>query len=992
MARDPAITFRGALRILGKDEPAWLSTLDQALGGVILTSGVAPTANAVWNWIDQKNEAIRLLRSGFTRATDQMPSSSGLHRHELVIAAHTILVLTAFFDAANRSIGRPFRGAKMTDHEKVLVAIASRAPSEGLIRYLYDAIIPSPSTQRGFEANVLAVQAWAKGAAEKVAHFLRGLDLGPLVVEIPSRLVADYYRSGYSKLMTAVPEFALWAEQVEHGATQSALGRLEKLLQLGTQKAPRDLCATVAATNKSELSRPVLDVDTDGYGMGAIFPTVEEIFVSPSYRLAGSVHDDLDLLLARHFTSADATTSPMLLLGHPGAGKSLLMKVLAGKLPDSRFTIVRVPLRSVEANAPVIEQIRQALHASTNGRVDWAELSDSSSDTVRVILLDGLDELLQATNQDRHGYLHEIMEFQRVESVMERPVAVIVTSRTLVADRVAIPNQAPVVEIEAFEEPQIADWIERWNRANLGGQSRPMRLDIALTQSDIARQPLLLLMLTLYYADPEIEFRTDLSTSQLYGNLLNTYARREVTKRTGQSLRSDRVRRATRDQLRRLAIAALGMFNRGRQSVTEAQLSADLTSLNEESTSGERVLGEFFFVHAAQASSTVYGKEKTSTTIATRRSYEFLHATFAEYLVALHIVTTIAQVASTTVKDGTRPRPDDDLLFALLSHQPISIQRPVLEFVNAHYRAATQRERNAAIRTLNLLLTGYRSRPTSRHFTEYKPTARDHVRALASYSANLVLLRISVSSGDPVKITEIWSDGDPKSQWRSCVALWQAGMDDSGYRSILSALWQSNNKLSELQLQLPNERALEVHRSLLRGDNSTAHATALGETILRKHDPIPTRRYLKATHGDYRSLVLELLRSLPVHSWTTLVPHLDDSAPWLISEGFASDAWELLGNKPGPWPPGMAAKIARIALKSSGYRAELVAAAAFRHREVFDLVSDLADTWTGKAQLVYQMAMSRHGHPAARIGWVYVSKARDVLGILLSDGAEYDTP
>jgi hypothetical protein len=213
-------------------------------------------------------------------------------------------------------------------------------------------------------------------------------------------------------------------------------------------------------------------------------------------------------------------------------------------------------------------------------------------------------------------------------------------------------------------------------------------------------------------------------------------------------------------------------------------------------------------------------------------------------------------------------------------------------------------------------------------------------------------------------------------------------MDESGYRSILGALWQANGKLTEIQLQLHNERALEIHRSLLRGSNSTARATALGETILRKQDPFPTRRYLKAIQSDYLLVVLELLRSLPVHSWEDIAPDLDAKEPWLMSNEFAHSAWDLLASKPGPWPPGMATKIARIAMKASDSRTEVVAAAAFRHKEVFDLVADLANSWTGKAQLLYQMAMTRHGHPSARIGWVYVSKAQDVLEILLSDGTE----
>ena len=112
-------------------------------------------------------------------------------------------------------------------------------------------------------------------------------------------------------------------------------------------------------------------------------------------------------MLAGYVTAPDATRLPLLLLGHPGAGKSLLTKVLAARLPTSAYTVVRVPLRWVGANVPVRDQIEQALDQATNGRVEkWWRLADQSEGTVRVVLLDGLDELLQATRNDRSGYLH----------------------------------------------------------------------------------------------------------------------------------------------------------------------------------------------------------------------------------------------------------------------------------------------------------------------------------------------------------------------------------------------------------------------------------------------------------------------------------------------------------------------------------------------------------------------------------------------------------
>ncbi len=57
-----------------------------------------------------------------------------------------------------------------------------------------------------------------------------------------------------------------------------------------------------------------------------------------------------------------------------------------------------------------------------------------------MILLDGLDELLQATGVNRADYLEQVVEFQQREESAGNPVVVIVTTRTAVADRSRVPQ------------------------------------------------------------------------------------------------------------------------------------------------------------------------------------------------------------------------------------------------------------------------------------------------------------------------------------------------------------------------------------------------------------------------------------------------------------------------------------------------------------------------------------------------------------------------
>ncbi len=150
--------------------------------------------------------------------------------------------------------------------------------------------------------------------------------------------------------------------------------------------------------------------------------------------------------------------------------------------------------------------MQRALDLSTNRRVRWHELTDQSAGTVRVVLLDGLDELLRAARHDRGGYLQQVVEFQRIEAEQHRPVVFVVTSRTVVADRVDIPEGVAVVKLEEFDESRIRAWLRVWREANApaiaAGRVRELTPDEALHQPDLVSRPLLLLMLALYAVDP----------------------------------------------------------------------------------------------------------------------------------------------------------------------------------------------------------------------------------------------------------------------------------------------------------------------------------------------------------------------------------------------------------------------------------------------------------------------------------------------------------
>ena len=862
MRQEPSLTFRGALEILGHHDRPVIEKLDKILGGAILASGVAagvaavaglPLAPvglwaAIWNWTEQKDAAMGLLRKALDSAIGKVKGTVGYERRQLIAAAHTTIVMAAVFEVFRDEVGKDFYDSlKITDAEKAtLLNGRLHADGKSLFGAIYAAEVPAPSPSRGFEENVEEVKKWMLAFAGRLKSFLNGLTITSEYrfhwEKIISR-AAERYESHFLKLAATVPEFAIWAVLDEHAATRTlvrqdnkelaaaigqnaaSMARVEALLALttGSSGINSDLRVIIDRANQRTLSEPIVSADGSRHGPEMTFSPVKQMYINPRFQVAKLNTDarvaderwwndvpsraEFDLVLAAHVITLEATRFPMLLLGDPGAGKSLGTRVLAARLGGAGYTVVHVPLRNVGANAPVGHQIQQALDAATTERVTWAELSDQSVGTTRVVLLDGLDELLQASSSDRSGYLQEVVDFQAAEAAQKRPLVVMVTSRIVVADRVDIPRGTTVVKLGTFTEEDIADWLGRWQNANsaaiASGTLRALTVEEALRQPELARQPLLLLMLAIYAADPALPpLDADLSTADLYRSLLEEFGRREARKALGDYARGPEVDKRVQDHLDRLAVAALAMFNRGRQDISEDDLGTDLKALDERlmgrsrpDEAGQRVIAEFFFVHAPEARmltspTGIAGRGPSGGQ--PRRTYEFMHATFGEYLVASRVMAELSEVATKAFAGRRGPSdPQDDLLFALLSQQTLAARKSILTFAEQIAAALPPGDRRQIRDVLEMVLETYRDRHGSDQYSSYRPMPPDAIRQLACYSANLVSLRVALEPdhiGVALATLLRVPDGDGLPQWRSLVRLWHSGLDDSGMQAMLTTL------------------------------------------------------------------------------------------------------------------------------------------------------------------------------------------------------------
>jgi hypothetical protein len=568
------------------------------------------------------------------------------------------------------------------------------------------------------------------------------------------------------------------------------------------------------------LDRPIL---SDGDAPGVVLPTLGAGYVDPDFRVRAvrsgarpadeewwdraPVRRDLSAYLAGALTAPASWTAPIVVLGQPGAGKSVLTKMLAAQLPDTDFLVVRVILREVPADADLQDQIEAAVRAATGERTTWPDLARAASGAQLVVMLDGFDELLQATGVSHSDYLVRIAAFQQREADLDRPVAVIVTSRIAVADRTRYPDGAVALHLEQFRDDQVGEWVARWNRHN-GTQLRdrglePFPADVARRYPGLASQPLLLLMLALYDAESNaLHHDTEgqpLNESALYEELLTAFAAREVAKAV-----PDPADSLVEAELQRLSLVAYAMVNRRRQWVTEAELDTDLRALLGESRQAGRAdfrtpmtgaglaLGRFFFIQRALA-------VRDGGTLQT---FEFLHATFAEYLVArLAVRLTAGLPGQRSVLVVGPTHVDDDQLYALLSYAPLS-SRQQLRFVRGcAARMLTDDERQRLTDVL-LGLFGTSAYRSEHRLAAYRPVARPVFVRHGLYSLNLLLLILALRP--EVRASDLFlGDPDAGDAWHRRALLWRSALDEQEWTDLALALTIS-------YVWLETDRDLEV--------------------------------------------------------------------------------------------------------------------------------------------------------------------------------------
>jgi hypothetical protein len=820
-----SLSYADAVRMLSGGESSLGKVLDRLSPAGVLTMPGADVAELC-------REVVRLGEEVLTRLGERLQGLDRVTRTDRLRAAHAVIVVTAYFEMLEQvfaELPHP-RVVQLAPGGELSWAKDGYADSKlpGLLDVLIGIDQDIPTAVQSFEVRLRNLEAFYRGLSGRVAVFLadspawEALDqaerdrFGSRLQEAVPGLAVSRYEELFRRLVAECPEFGIWVSmfdwQAPRAELRNGLAGLGQLLESITcGRLPDQRRAALARAYQVALAKPIApsgevpaELQIPALGQGYIDHRIRVAEVTASSDPGRDswwndvpVRDDACEFLAGFLTSPAAQESPLILLGQPGSGKSVVTRVLAARLPVADFLPVRVELRQVPAEADLQEQIEFAVRDATGERVPWPRLVESGDGALPVVMLDGFDELLQATGVAQTDFLLRVRSFQEREADQGRPLAIIVTSRTAVADRAHIPHGAIAVRLEPFDNEQVTAWLEVWGRSNttpLAARGlRPLPAPVALHHQELAEQPLLLLMLALYDADANAlqHQSADLSQTELYGRLLEEFARREIRKHSPKLAETD-LERAAEAELLRLSVVAFAMFNRRSQWVTEADLDRDLSALLGEGrdlrrieglraalTAAQLTVGRFFFVHESQATR---DEERL-------QSFEFLHATFGEFLVARLIAQVLSSMLAREAAAASLPLSgvDDGLLHALLSFAALTSRGPIMAFLGDLLDRLAVQQREALTDLILQLHTRALYARKESAYSGYEPLALTAPERHAAWSANLVV--IAVLTAGEVSGAELFpQEPDPTWAWRNQAMIWRSQLSPGEWQGLYEML------------------------------------------------------------------------------------------------------------------------------------------------------------------------------------------------------------
>lgn len=879
--------YQDAVDLLEGKSKINLDAADRAATAALLIGGVIG-GPGIFALLAPKNALVALGDGLLKKIPSRVKDSEGIDRTQLLIAAHTIIVITSFFDAAS-TISEIMSKAEvtLTGPEQLRSSTSDdyTLASESLINQLIDAEVPSPKPylQPGDLEQELGE--YYTRFAKSLVRFCQGLHFWDILSENERELFEDFmtkglpgkailvYQTNLRRLSAQVKEFEIWTNQltsqeitrrfysqnelIEYSIAQNrhnyerTFEKLENLttyldeLKFSTASGHESMDPLILMAHAhTQLEVNPADVDRLKSNFKVDIPPLSKLYIQTPFKVVRSGGDskiakedwwrnipsrnNLDDFLSEYLSSStDSYRNPLVILGHPGSGKSSLTRMLAATLPRGRYIPIRIELRKVSPESSIELQIEEGLALILGRPTKWQEFRDAS-ELIPVLLFDGLDELIQASKEKQGDYIEQIQAFQQRELQFRGAIAM-VTSRTVVADQARVPPDSMVLKLEDFRTIDSEKFIEVWNKHNRVAFSSnsisPFPIQLHSDVAQLAAQPLLLLLLVLLDADSNaLQNSVGIyNKATTYGQIIKTFIGREVLKHHPE-FNAAQTENVIQDELMKLSYVALGMFNRGLQMIDGQQVESDLRSILNltnlpSADSYNMLLGRFFFIHHAESKS--FAGQINS-------GYEFLHATFGEFLVA-HIATVVSDelcISAMRQNESRLPAMEmvDQFAATLFAFQPLSQRSPILDFVS-ELSIDHAIDRNIIAKSLvDAAIRRIDSRLLDTNFTSsYSPIPISSVRKLATYTCNLILLACAFIETVPNVTANTDRILVPSETWQMLVFLWKSQLEPSAWAQLVETIWARTNlwqdqSMVELGLVSSRHTSTSIHSGVILDD------------------------------------------------------------------------------------------------------------------------------------------------------------------------------
>jgi hypothetical protein len=173
-------------------------------------------------------------------------TEGGQERAKLIQAAHTLIVVSANFEALEGFLGKKaLASLEVTDHEKLrLISGLADTDRDDVLGVLYEAEVPAPSAAIGFRENLAAVARWNASLTARIQTFIAGIDAWRVVSRDLTPVISlavERYEPHFLALGSTVVEFKLWSQLGEHAATRRAVRELSTNLGRALESQGRAL-------------------------------------------------------------------------------------------------------------------------------------------------------------------------------------------------------------------------------------------------------------------------------------------------------------------------------------------------------------------------------------------------------------------------------------------------------------------------------------------------------------------------------------------------------------------------------------------------------------------------------------------------------------------------------------------------------------------------------------------------------------------------------